>query len=60
MGVASHISPYSTKSNADFYSITGGSAVTQSQTVLWTVTGCDIKSYQSPLLTAVMLETKSE
>ena len=45
---------------ADFYSVTGGSAVAQSQTVLWTVTGSDLKSYQSPLLTAVKLETKSE
>ena len=61
--VAFHNSPYSTKSNAvmaDFYSVTGGSAVAQSQTVLWTVTGSDLKSYQSPLLTAVKLETKSE
>lgn len=45
-----------------FHSVTGGSAVTRSQAVLWTVTctGCDVKSYQSPVLTAVTLGLRCE
>ena len=45
-----------------FHSVTGGRAVTRSQAVLWTVTctGCNVKSYQSPVLTAVTLGLRCE